>query len=233
MTMVSTLRSAVRSARRRKAGQPRAARFFRLVTPTVLTVDARSAELAKLFRNMYHCIEFAVSKFVMIAAQHGRDISPILDAVKTGYKRGGSKAPGRTGGRCHKDGFFLTANFPYKELIARAGKIQETMPAYLVDQVRAWKPIDGSKGAILGRAFKKNIDDPRSSLAYKLRKILLSEGVEVHLHVPPPPDPSLYAAHQWQGGALHSDAAPRVGLCALVSQLRAPAPPPAPICAPQ
>lgn len=164
----------------------RAAGFFRLVTPVVLETDARSAELAKLFCNMYRYIDFAVAnEFMMIAAQHQRDIYPILDAVNTGYKRGGLKSPGLTGGPClYKDGFFLTGKIPYNELIAGAWKIHETVPAYLVEQVRALKAIDGGKVAILGLAFKKNIDDPRNSLAYKLRKILLAEGAEVHVHDP-------------------------------------------------
>src|SRR5262249_13519556 len=124
-------------------------------------------------------------EFMMIAAQHGRDIYPILEAVNTGYKRGGLKAPGLTGGPClYKDGFFLTGKIPYNELIASAWKIHETVPAYLVEQVRGRKPIDGAKAAILGLTFKKNIDDTRNSLAFKLRKILLTEGAEVHLHDP-------------------------------------------------
>ena len=169
------------------ASGDRAAEFFRLVTPTIMRVDSRSAELAKLFCNMYRYIDFAVSnEFMMIAAQHGREIYPILDAVNTGYKRGGIKAPGLTGGPClYKDGFFLTGKIPYNELIAGAWKIHETVPAYLVEQVRATgKQIDGGKAAVLGLAFKKNIDDTRNSLAFKLRKILLAEGAEVHLHDP-------------------------------------------------
>jgi len=169
------------------ASGDRAAAFFRLVTPTIMRVDSRSAELAKLFCNMYRYIDFAVSnEFMMIAAQHGREIYPILDAINTGYKRGGIKAPGLTGGPClYKDGFFLTGKIPYNELIAGAWKIHETVPAYLVEQVRATgKQIDGGKAAVLGLAFKKNIDDTRNSLAFKLRKILLAEGAEVHLHDP-------------------------------------------------
>jgi UDP-N-acetyl-D-mannosaminuronic acid dehydrogenase len=47
------------------------------VTPTVLPIDARSAELAKLFCNMYRYIDFAFgNEFMMIAAQHGREIHP-------------------------------------------------------------------------------------------------------------------------------------------------------------
>lgn len=168
------------------ASSERAAAFFRVVTPTILTVDSRSAELSKLFCNMYRYIDFAVAnEFMMIASQHGRDIYPILAAVNTGYKRGGIKLPGLTGGPClYKDGFFLTGKIPYNELIASAWKIHETTPAYLVEQVRALKPIDGCQAAILGLTFKKNIDDTRNSLAFKLKKILLSEGAEVRLHDP-------------------------------------------------
>jgi hypothetical protein len=164
----------------------RAAEFFRLITPTVMELDSRSAELAKLFCNMYRYIDFAVSnEFMMIAAQHGREVYPIIDAVNRGYKRGGIKSPGLAGGPClYKDGFFLINKIPYNELIASAWKIHETTPAYLVEQARTHKPIDGAKAAVLGLAFKRDIDDPRNSLAYKLRKILLAEGADVHLHDP-------------------------------------------------
>jgi len=164
----------------------RAAAFFRQITPTVLTLDARSAELAKLFCNMYRYIDFAVSnEFMMIATQHGREVYPIIDAVNRGYKRGGIKSPGLAGGPClYKDGFFLINKIPYNELIASAWKIHETTPAYLIEQARVYKPIDGAKAAILGLTFKKNIDDTRNSLAFKLKKLLLAEGAEVHLHDP-------------------------------------------------
>lgn len=169
------------------ASSERAARFFAQVTPTVIPVDARSAELAKLFCNMYRYIDFAVAnEFMMIAAQHGREIHPIVDAINRDYKRGGLKSPGLTGGPClYKDGFFLTGRIPYNELIASAWKIHETTPAWLIDQVRARRgDIDGAKVAILGLAFKRDIDDIRNSLAFKLKKLLLAEGADVHLHDP-------------------------------------------------
>ena len=168
------------------ASSERAARFFAQVTPTVIQVDARSAELAKLFCNMYRYIDFAVAnEFMMIAAQHDREVYPILNAINRNYKRGGIKSPGLTGGPClYKDGFFLTGKIPYNELIASAWKIHETTPAYLVERARAYKPIDGAKATILGLAFKRDIDDTRNSLAFQLKKILLAEGADVHLHDP-------------------------------------------------
>ena len=163
-----------------------AADFFRLVTPTVHEIDARSAELAKLFCNMYRYVDFAVAnEFMMITEQHGRDIYPIVEAINAGYKRGGLKTPGLTGGPClYKDGFFLTGRIPYNELIASAWKINETVPAYLLERARGLKRIEGSKVAILGLTFKKNIDDTRNSLAFKLRKLLQAEGAAVHVHDP-------------------------------------------------
>jgi len=128
---------------------------------------------------------FLANEFMMIAEQHDRDIYPIVQAINAGYKRGGLKSPGLTGGPClYKDGFFLTNRIPYNELISSAWKINETVPAYLVDRARRLKRIEGSRAAILGLAFKKNIDDPRNSLSYKLRKQLLAEGAEVHVHDP-------------------------------------------------
>ena len=168
------------------ASTEEAARFFRLVTPDIREIDARGAELAKLFCNMYRYIDFAVAnEFMIVADQHDRDIHTIVEAINTGYKRGGLKTPGLTGGPClYKDGFFLTNGIPFTELIASAWKINETVPAYLVERAKRLKRVEGSKVAVLGLAFKKNIDDPRNSLSYKLRKILLADGADVHVHDP-------------------------------------------------
>jgi UDP-N-acetyl-D-mannosaminuronic acid dehydrogenase len=135
---------------------------------------------------MYRYVDFAVAnEFMMIAEQHGRDIYPIVQAINAGYKRGGIKSPGLTGGPClYKDGFFLTGRIPFNELISSAWKINETVPAYLVECARRMKRIEGSKAAVLGLSFKKNIDDTRNSLAFKLRKILLADGADVHVHDP-------------------------------------------------
>jgi UDP-N-acetyl-D-mannosaminuronic acid dehydrogenase len=178
----------------------RASALFRRITKTALPADARSAELAKLFCNMYRYIDFAIAnEFMMIAQQHGREIYNIVELVNQDYKRGGLKQPGLTGGPClYKDGFFLVSKTPYPELISTAWKINETVPAHLIDQIKSIVPLDGAKVAILGLSFKKNIDDPRNSLSYKARKILHAEGADVHLHDPfvasEPLDKVLYGA---------------------------------------
>lgn len=164
----------------------RAAELFGKLTPKIWTTDSRSAELAKLFCNMYRYIDFAIgNEFMMIARQHDREFHEIVDLINRDYKRGGLKAPGLSGGPClYKDGFFLISRTPYTELIAGAWKINETVPAYLIDEIRKVKQLDGARVAILGLAFKKNIDDRRNSLSYKAKKVFEAEGAEVHLSDP-------------------------------------------------
>ncbi|MEK6868118.1 MAG: nucleotide sugar dehydrogenase [Nanoarchaeota archaeon] len=116
----------------------RAELLFKKLTPQVIHTDARSAELAKLYCNMYRYINFAIAnEFMMIAEQHGRDIHEIINLVNKDYKRGGLKSPGFTAGPClYKDGFFLVSKTPFAELITTAWKINESVPSYLIEEIK-------------------------------------------------------------------------------------------------
>ena len=164
----------------------KASSLFKLLTPDVLVSDARSCELGKLYCNMYRYINFAIAnEFMMIAQQHERDIYEVLRLVNTGYKRGGLKQPGFTAGPClYKDGFFFVNKTPFAELITTAWKINESVPAYLIEQIKLQKNLQNAKVVILGLSFKKNIDDNRNSLSYKAKKIFLAQGAQVTLHDP-------------------------------------------------
>lgn len=163
-----------------------AAEFFTKAVNKVLVADSVSVELAKLFTNMYRYIDFAMAnEFMMIAEQFNRDIYGIINLVNRDYKRGGLKSPGFAAGPClYKDGFFLVSKTPYSELITTSWKINETLPAFLIERIKSMQDIKGNKVALLGLSFKKNIDDNRNSLAYKAKKIFLLEGCTVHLHDP-------------------------------------------------
>lgn len=164
----------------------KAEELFKKLTPRVIHTDARSAELAKLYCNMYRYINFAIAnEFMMIAEQHGRDVYEIINLVNKDYKRGGLKSPGFTAGPClYKDGFFLVSKTPFAELITTAWKINESVPSYLIEEIKKQTTLINKKVAILGLAFKKNIDDNRNSLSYKAKKIFLAEGAKVAMHDP-------------------------------------------------
>lgn len=190
---------------------------FRLLTPLTLVSDAMSAELAKLFCNMYRYIDFAIAnEFMFVAEQYGRNIYEILDLVNRDYPRGGLKQPGFTAGPClYKDGFFLLDSVPYVELISAAWRINETVPGYLIEQIRRHKEISGSTVLILGLSFKKNIDDPRNSLSYKAKKVFQRRGATVLLHDPylaPGDLPALLARADVVLVAMNHDAYADLGL---------------------
>ncbi|MFA5880525.1 MAG: UDP binding domain-containing protein, partial [Candidatus Margulisiibacteriota bacterium] len=161
------------------------------ITKTILYSEPEPAELAKLFCNMYRYIDFAIgNEFMMIAEDYGCDIYEVLNLVNNGYKRSGLKSPGFTAGPCLvKDGFFLIDKSPYMELVMAAWRLNENIPGYLFKRVKAEIPdLNGKKVAMLGLAFKKNIDDSRFSLVPKFVKYFASQGAKVMVT-----DPLMYS----------------------------------------
>ena len=166
-----------------KSGQM-AAEVFKAAGKEVYQTSSINAELLKLFTNMYRYINFAIAnEFLVIAEDWGANIYEIVELSNKNYPRGGPKQPGFAAGPClFKDGFFLMEKIPFPDLITTAWKINETLPAYLVQKASALKPIKGKKVAILGLSFKANSDDTRASLSYKMKKIFLKELAEVKTH---------------------------------------------------
>ncbi|HIG98711.1 TPA: nucleotide sugar dehydrogenase [Candidatus Woesearchaeota archaeon] len=169
-----------------KESAARAEAVFRTFNKKILHSDEKSAELAKIYTNMYRYINFAIAnEFMMIADAHGRNIYDIIELVNRDYKRGGLKQPGLTAGPClFKDGFFLINKIPFSELISVSWKLNESVPAYLISKIQQMKPLESAKVALLGLAFKKNLDDTRNALSFKAKKIFLAEGAQVAMHDP-------------------------------------------------
>lgn len=168
----------------------KAAEFFSSLGIKVNKADDVSAELAKLFTNMYRYINFGISnEFMILAGNYNRDIYKIVELVNKDYKRGGLALPGLTGGPClFKDGFFLISDVPFADLIATSWKINESIPLFLINKVRQRRKLEGKKAVVLGLAFKADIDDIRESLAFKVKKALERERAKVFLHDPYIPD---------------------------------------------
>lgn len=155
-----------------------------------LRTDQLSAELAKLFSNMYRYINFAIAnEFMLIAESYGRDAYHVTDLVNRDYVRGGLASPGFTAGPClYKDGFFLINHLPFSDLITTSWRINESMPLALVARIAQLRDLTGAKVALLGMAFKADIDDVRESLSFKVRKAFARERAVVHAHDPYAPD---------------------------------------------
>lgn len=157
--------------------------LFQTLKVETLEVAMEEAELTKLFLNAWRYIQFAVgNQFYMMAKERGLDYDRIYGAMTHNYKRGDIPRPGFAAGPClFKDTMQLSAAHRNSFLIGHAAMmVNEGLPAFIIDQlVRDGTEFRGKRVGILGMAFKADIDDPRDSLSYKLRKILRFHGAEV------------------------------------------------------
>lgn len=161
------------------AATRRAREFFAGLGARVIQLSTVEAELAKLFTNSYRYINFAISnQFYMIAERFGADFQRIYSAVTADYPRMTGFAPaGFAGGPCLLKDTMQLASFNHNlfALGQTAMMVNEGLPSFLVEQLKKARDLTRDTVGILGMAFKGNCDDPRSSLAYKLRKILTME----------------------------------------------------------
>lgn len=161
----------------------RSADLFRRLGVELVELPPIEAELAKLFANAFRYINFAVSnQFYILAHRFGADFHRIHRAVTYKYPRmQGFARAGFAAGPCLlKDTMQLAAFNHNGFAIGQAAMmINEGLPRALVDMVKAQRDLSGAVAAILGMGFKGNCDDPRDSLAYKLRKVLSLECRQV------------------------------------------------------
>jgi UDP-N-acetyl-D-mannosaminuronic acid dehydrogenase len=173
----------------------RAAALFRIITNKVIFLRPVEAELAKLFCNAWRYLNFAVSNQFYVMARHfDADFYRIYHALREDYPRMASFArPGFAAGPCLLKDTMQLGSFNHGSFILgeAAMMVNEGLPYLLVQDLKQKYPLSEMTVGILGMAFKPNNDDPRSSLSYKLRKVLLLEAKQVLCTDPYVPDPDL------------------------------------------
>lgn len=169
--------------------------FFADLGAQVIEVTPVEAEMAKLFSNCYRYINFAVAnQFYMLAERFGADFQNIYEAVTRDYPRmKGFARSGFAGGPCLLKDTMQLASFNHNLLTLgqHAMMVNEGLPSFVVERLKERIDLPAATVGILGMAFKGNCDDPRSSLSYKLRKILTLECRRVLCTDPYVPDPDL------------------------------------------
>lgn len=162
--------------------------------------DPVSAELAKLFTNVYRYVTFAVAnEFALLAEHHGRDAHDIIGMINAGYPRGGIPHPGPCGGPClAKDGYLLVEELSFPDFILTAWKLNEGVPSHMIGRLKdalagAGKTLASCKVGVLGMGFKADIDDLRHSPAMRMIELLQREGADVVCHDPYHDTPGLDA----------------------------------------
>ncbi len=174
MTELFTLPQIV--AARSTTVRMRCASLFGKLTSSIVELSPEEAELAKLFTNSWRYIQFAAAnQFFMMATSLGVDFDTVRDAMAYDYPRaGGLPGAGFAAGPClFKDTMQLAAlgsnAFP---LGHSAMIVNEGLPQYVVDRLAERLDLSGMTVGILGMAFKGESDDVRSSLSYRLKRLL-------------------------------------------------------------
>lgn len=178
----------------------RADRLFKSLSGKTLRATPEEAELAKLFTNVWRYLKFAAAnQFFMMANDFGVDYEKVRNAIAYEYPRASDlpKAGFAAGPCLFKDTMQLSAlvqqNFP---LGHAAMMINEGTPGYLVNRLEQKYDLSQMTVGILGASFKAEVDDTRSSLAYKLRKLLLFKCKEVLISDPYVKDDRLVSQEQ-------------------------------------
>lgn len=166
--------------------------YSALVDQVVPVKGAKEAELTKLLENTFRHVNIAlVNELAVFAHELGIDLWNSIDAASTkpfGYMRF-TPGPG-VGGHCLPvDPSYLSwqvkrtlgFNFRFVEL---ANDVNDHMPDYVVQRVTALLneqklAVNGSKIAILGLSYKKNVGDVRESPALRVVQLLQHLGAEV------------------------------------------------------
>jgi UDP-N-acetyl-D-mannosaminuronic acid dehydrogenase len=162
----------------------RASALFGLLTDRRVRMSPEEAELAKLFTNVWRYVKFATAnQFYMIANDRGLDFEAIRDGLMDGYPRAADMpGPGFAAGPCLLEDTMQLAAFNNNNFTLghTAMTINEGMPLYVVDRLSHRYDLESMSVGILGMAFKGGSDDTRSSLAYKLKRVLSSAAAAVH-----------------------------------------------------
>jgi UDP-N-acetyl-D-mannosaminuronic acid dehydrogenase len=175
-----------------KAGRDIYATF---VKGEIIETDATTAEMVKLMENTTRDINIAVAnEFSRLAEKFGVDVWEAIRLANL-HPRINILNPGPgVGGHCISvDPWFFVETAPeLTSLIYNARKVNDEQPHFVVGKVReALGGLKDKRIAVLGLAYKPDVDDLRESPAIEVVNLLQSEGARIIAWEPFKPDANL------------------------------------------
>jgi len=171
-----------------EASTNRAAELFAAFGTEIVRTTPVQAELAKIWTNILRYANFALPNLLMMnCEQYGANVFEVIDLINRDYPRGGIASPGLTAGTClRKDFAFSEERSSAPGMLLAVSRVHETVPLFLVEGLK--RRLGGSlrdrRVAVLGLTFKRDSDDTRDSLSYKLIRLLERELAVVAQHDP-------------------------------------------------
>jgi UDP-N-acetyl-D-mannosaminuronic acid dehydrogenase len=154
----------------------------------ITLTDDRTAEMCKLMENTYRDVNIALANtFARIAEDAGINVWQAIEFANL-HPRVNILKPGPgVGGHCIPvDPWYLVQAYPeHTGLLRVARQLNDSQAVRLLDLLIATGGLKaGDKLAILGAAYKADIDDPRESPAGLLVDAARREGIRTAVHDP-------------------------------------------------
>lgn len=161
--------------------------------PTFISVDTRSAELAKYAANAFLAMKISfINEMANVCDRVGADVTKVATVIGKDPRIGTSflQAGIGYGGSCFpKDTKALqfiadAINYDFK-LLSSVIEVNNSQKYRIIEKLRKESgSLFGKKVAVLGLTFKPGTDDLREAPSIPIVKALLSEGAEVYVHDP-------------------------------------------------
>lgn len=169
--------------------------YANFVRGEIVLTDATTAEMVKLMENTYRDVNIAIAnEFSRLSDRFGVNVWEAI-SIANRHPRVNILKPGPgVGGHCISvDPWFLVEAAPdLAHLIRTAREVNDTQPLYVTDLVlNELKRVGGNHVAILGLAYKPDVDDLRESPAVKIAQELIKAGIVVKAFEPNKPDVEL------------------------------------------
>jgi UDP-N-acetyl-D-mannosaminuronic acid dehydrogenase len=166
--------------------------YAHFVRGEIVLTDATTAEMVKLMENTYRDVNIAIAnEFSRLADHFGIDVWEAI-TIANKHPRVNILNPGPgVGGHCISvDPWFLVEAAPdLTDLIRAARVVNDAQPEYVARLIlREMKKIGGQRAAVLGLAYKPDVDDLRESPAIKIAELLRDSGISVTSYEPYKPE---------------------------------------------
>lgn len=154
----------------------------------IIITTSTTAEMVKLMENTYRDVNIAIAnEFARLADRFGVDVWEAIEIANL-HPRVNILRPGPgVGGHCISvDPWFLVEAAPdITPLIHTARKVNDAQPAHVVDLVeRILGSLVDKNIAVLGLAYKPDVDDLRESPAVEVAGKLVNKGAHVTAYEP-------------------------------------------------
>ena len=190
--------------------------YSKFVKGELHSTNAKTAEMCKLVENSSRDVQIAfANELSIICDKAGIDVWELIELANK-HPRVNILRPGSgVGGHCIAvDPYFITSKFPIEsKLIGTAREINNYKALWCVEKIEKaklefeLKNGRKPKTALMGLAFKPNIDDLRESPAcYIVEKVLQNSNIEDHIIVEPNIDThSVYKLTNYQEAVEKAD----------------------------